>query len=94
MRGIGRTGFFQQCTYVPIAANLMVCSVIDSVTIGHLGPPLSVCGPRLAILKYQGSDPTQPYPTFVVPTERHASLRLCASEEITTLFGPFGWTVR
>ena len=28
------------------------------------------------------------------PTERHASLRLCASEEITTLFGPFGRTAR
>ena len=82
MGGIGRTGFFQQCTYVPIAANLAVCSVIDSVTISHLGPPLSVCGPRLAILKYQGSDPTQPYPTFVVPTERHASLRLCARGKI------------
>ncbi len=28
------------------------------------------------------------------PSERHASLRLCASEAITTLFGPFGQTAR
>ena len=34
--------------------------------VGRQGPPLSTPGPRLAILKYQGSDPTQPYPTFVV----------------------------
>src|SRR5262249_203588 len=30
------------------------------------GPPLSTYGPRLAILVDQGSDPTQPYPTWVV----------------------------
>src|SRR6516165_9582147 len=29
-------------------------------------PPLSRQGSRLAILVYQGSDPTQPYPTLVI----------------------------
>jgi hypothetical protein len=30
------------------------------------GPPLSWSGSRLAILIYQGSDPTLPYPTLVI----------------------------
>jgi len=42
------------------------CTTVCSVVVVHQGPPLSIQGPRLAILKYQGSDPTQPYPTFVV----------------------------
>ena len=65
-RGTGRTGFHKQCTDDPYAADPAVCSVVHMKAVGRQGPPLSTRGPRLAILKYQGSDPTQPYPTFVV----------------------------
>ena len=62
----GRTGFQKQCTDDPYPAELADCSFLHMKAIGRQGPPLSTQGPRLAILKYQGSDPTQPYPTFVV----------------------------
>ena len=62
----GRTGFQKQCTDDPYPAELAACSFVHMKAIGRQGPPLSTQGPRLAILKYQGSDPTQPYPTFVV----------------------------
>ena len=66
MGGIGRVGFQKQYTDDPYAADPAVCSFVHMKAVGRLGPPLSTQGPRLAILKYQGSDPTQPYPTFVV----------------------------
>ena len=66
MGGNGRTGFQKQCTDDPYPAELAVCSFVHLEAVGRQGPPLSTQGPRLAILKYQGSDPTQPYPTFVV----------------------------
>jgi hypothetical protein len=62
----GRTGFQKQCTDDPYPAELVACSFVHMEAVGRQGPPLSTQGPRLAILKYQGSDPTQPYPTFVV----------------------------
>src|SRR5271166_4286821 len=62
----GRTGFQKQCTDGPYPAELAACSFVHMEAVGRQGPPLSTQGPRLAILKYQGSDPTQPYPTFVV----------------------------
>ena len=62
----GRTGFQKQCTDDPYPAELAACSFVHMEAVGRQGPPLSTQGPRLAILKYQGSDPTQPYPTFVV----------------------------
>jgi hypothetical protein len=66
MGEVGRKGFHKQYTYVPSAADPAVCSFVYVQAFGRQGPPLSTQGPRLAILKYQGSDPTQPYPTFVV----------------------------
>ena len=66
MGGTGRTGFQKQCTDDPYPAELAACSFVHVEAVGRQGPPLSTQGPRLAILKYQGSDPTQPYPTFVV----------------------------
>ena len=41
--------------------------------------PLSALGSPLAILVYQGSDPTPPYPALSDPAERQALLRPCAS---------------
>ena len=41
-------------------------------------PPLSRQGSRLAILVYQGSDPTQPYPTLVIRQSATLSPRLFA----------------
>ncbi len=66
MGRIGRGRFSKLCTDVPYLANVAICSHVNTAVTSHLGPPLSIQGPRLAILKYQGSDPTQPYPTFVV----------------------------
>ena len=66
MGGTGRTGFQKQCTDGPYPAELAACSFVHMEAVGRQGPPLSTKGPRLAILKYQGSDHTQPYPTFVV----------------------------
>ncbi|MGZ3380600.1 MAG: hypothetical protein ACXVBB_10075, partial [Isosphaeraceae bacterium] len=56
----GRTGFQKQCTDDPYPAELAACSFVHMEAVGRQGPPLSTQGPRLAILKYQGSDPTQP----------------------------------
>jgi hypothetical protein len=66
MGEIGRERFWNLCTDVPYLANLTICSHVNTAVTSHPGPPLSIQGPRLAILKYQGSDPTQPYPTLVV----------------------------
>src|SRR5271157_1746699 len=66
MGGTGQTGFRKQCTDDPYADEPAICSFVHMEAVGRQGPPLSTQGPRLAILKYQGCDPTQPYPTFVV----------------------------
>ena len=89
----GRTGFQKQCTDDPYPAELAACSFVHMEAVGRQGPPLSTQGPRPAILKYQGSDPTQPYPTFVV---RHIAtlldaLRLRGNNDVVR---PFGRTAR
>jgi hypothetical protein len=66
MGGIGCGRFRIVYTDVPYFANVAICSHINLVVTSQPRPPLSIYGPRLAILKYQGSNPTQPYPTFVV----------------------------
>src|SRR5438132_1162865 len=66
MGRIDRGRFCKLYTDVPYLANRAICSHVNTAVTSHPGPPLSIQGPRLAILKYQGSDPTQPYPTLVV----------------------------
>jgi hypothetical protein len=48
------------------------------MTVKDKGSPLSRQGSRLAILVYQGSDPTQPYPTLVIRQSATLLLRLFA----------------
>jgi hypothetical protein len=61
----GGTGCHGRCMDVPCVAKLAVCSFGHMKAVGHQGPPLPTQGPRPAILKYQGSYPTQQYPTIV-----------------------------
>ena len=51
---------------------------VRTLTMPGQGPPLSRPGSRLAILVYQGSDPTQPYPTLVIRDRASRFRRLCA----------------
>src|SRR6516165_5758907 len=75
----GRAGGFYRCRLLAIT---------------NQEPPLSRQGSRLAILVYQGSDPTQPYPTLVIRDRAPRFFpRLCALGSDTTLFGPSsGWS--
>jgi hypothetical protein len=59
-------------------------------TVKDKRPPLSCQGSRLAILVYQGSDPTQPYQTLVIRQSATLSLRLCAYD-FDDVVGPLAW---
>ena len=59
-------------TYVPYSAKLAVCSVVDTCSGSGQGTTSVTYGSRLAILVYQGSDPTPPYPALSDPAERQA----------------------
>src|SRR5271165_6422674 len=72
----------------PRPAKVAGFTVVSFATIADKRPPLSRYGSRLAILVYQGSDPTQPYPTLVIRDRApHFLSRLCADGHATTLFG-------
>jgi hypothetical protein len=53
-------------------------------------PPLSREGLRLAILVYQGSGPTKPYPTLVIRQSATLAFRLFASDT-DEVVRPLGW---
>ena len=76
--GIGREAIFEPMygrSLCPPIGRFYSCRLMASA---DKEPPLSRQGSRLAILVYQGSDPTQPYPTLVIRAERHTFPRLCA----------------
>ena len=77
--GVGQTGFKKLSAYVPPSRRDTVafCLLIGE-TVKAKGPPLSLQGSGLAILVYQGSDPTQPYQTYVIRQSATLSLRLFA----------------
>ena len=77
--GVGWTGFKNLSAYVPPhATNSGVMYTVRLTTVMGKRPPLSCQGSRLAILVYQGSDPTQPYQTLVIRQSATLSLRLFA----------------
>ena len=65
------------------------CLLIGPTTVTDKRPPLSRQGSRLAILVYQGSDPTQPYPTLVIRQSATLSVRLFALD-IDDVVRPLG----
>ena len=79
---------FDLCTYVPYAAAAggFLHGAVTTVMSGQR-PPLPWSGSHFAILIYQGSDPTQPYPTLVI--RQSATLpNGFAPRGRSTLFGP------
>ena len=77
--GVGWTGLKNLSAYVPLGATDSGVLFTDRPeTVKDKRPPLSRQGSRLAILVYQGSDPTQPYPTLVIRQSATLSLRLFA----------------
>ena len=77
-------------TYVPYSAKLAVCSVVDTCAGSGQGTTSVTYGSRLAILVYQGSDPTQPYPTLVIRQSATLSLRLHAMR-LDDVVRPLAW---
>ena len=93
--GVGWTGFNQpECVRSSVTPPDSGVLFTDRLATGtDKRPPLSCQGSRLAILVYQGSDPTQPYPTLVIRQSATLSLRLFAMATWTTLFGPSSGSV-
>jgi hypothetical protein len=88
MGGIGRTGFYQQCTDGPYAADRAVCSVVGTAVVGDQGATSVNWRTTSRHSDTSGERPHTAVSDVGGPTERHASLRLRASEEKTTLDGP------
>jgi hypothetical protein len=79
--GVGWPGFKNLSANVPLTPqDSGVLFTHHLSTLKNKRPSLSRQGSRLAILVYQGSDPTQPYPTLVIRQSATLSLRLFASD--------------
>ena len=78
--------------YVPPSRHRIVafCLLIGWQPLQARGHLCRCQGSRLAILVYQGSDPTQPYPTLVIRQSATLSLRLFAYD-IDDVVRPLAW---
>jgi hypothetical protein len=78
--------------YLPPSRHEIVtfCLLIGWQPLSTKGHLCHFRGSRLAILVYQGSDPTQPYPTLVIRQSATLSLRLCATR-LDDVVRPLAW---
>ena len=66
MRELGRRHYENEARTTPDPAGQAGFTSVVSATVTNKRPPLSRIGSRFATLVHQGSDPTQPYPTWVI----------------------------